>query len=221
MRFYMVPNTSGPSKKLWMNDGSLSSILAGLDRLVNAGVTDRARVGIAGLSQGAKYASYAIAHSHAFAAASVPVTVPSPMNSGGAYYAFPQEARDMNNHDDQGRIVDGLARAHAEESQVSDWADAVSTPLLVDASDGEWVLSVQPAIALRTRDKPVEMVVFPDARHIKKWPRQILNDWELNLDWFDFWLRDSHDSDPEKREQYQRWEKLKTPPTQIGRKLVN
>jgi dipeptidyl aminopeptidase/acylaminoacyl peptidase len=216
MRFYTVPNASGPSKKLWMNEGSLASILSGLDHLIDTGVADRARVGIAGLSQGAKYASYAIAHSHAFAAASVPITAPSPLNSGGAYYAASQGNRDMNNHDDEGRVVNGLVRARAEESQVSDWADTVVTPLLIDASDGEWVWSVQAAIALRTRGKPVEMVIYPDARHFKKWPRQIESVWEMNLDWFDFWLRDSRDPVPEKREQYQRWEKLKTTRAHTG-----
>jgi hypothetical protein len=33
--------------------------------------------------------------------------------------------------------------------------------------------------------------------------------WEMNVDWFDFWLRDSRDNSPDKKEQYQRWEKLK------------
>lgn len=209
MRFYMVGNSSGTSKKLWMNEGSLASILSGLDRLVSMGVADPARVGIAGRSQGAKYACYAIAHSHTFAVASVPSTAPSPLNSGGAYYASAQEVRDTNSHGDDGTITDGLERARSDEPQITSWADSVSTPLLVDASDGEWVFSVQAVIALRTRGKPVEMVVYPDARHLKKWPRQLETVWGMNLDWFDFWLQNSRDPAPEKREQYERWEKLK------------
>jgi dipeptidyl aminopeptidase/acylaminoacyl peptidase len=209
MRFYIVRSDSGPSKKLWMNEGSLATILAGVGQLVETGVTDRAMVGIAGLSQGAIWTSYVIARSHAFAAASVPHIIPSPLSAGGAYYASPQAARDRLAHGDDGQVIQGSERARADESMINTWADSVSTPLLVDASDGEWVSAVQAAIALRTRRKPVEMVIYPDARHFKKWPRQIESDWELNLDWFDFWLRDSQDPAPEKREQYERWEKLK------------
>jgi dipeptidyl aminopeptidase/acylaminoacyl peptidase len=208
MRFYMLPTAVGTSKKLWMIEGSFTSILSGLDHLVTRGISDRARVGIAGLSQGAKWTSYAIAHSNAFAAASVPYTAQS-FNSVGAYYAGAQFTRDVNSLGDDGKVIDGLERAHADESQISSWADSVSAPLLVDASDGEWVQSVQAAIALKTRGKPVEMVVYPDARHLKKWPRQLESVWEMNLDWFDFWLRDARDPTPEKKEQYERWEKLK------------
>jgi dipeptidyl aminopeptidase/acylaminoacyl peptidase len=215
--FYLVNNGDGPPKKQWMNEGVLATILAGVERLVEMGVTDRARVGIAGLSQGAKYTSYAIAHSHAFAAASVPMTAPSPLNSGGAYYASPQGSRDIYNHDDEGGIVNGLDRARAEESEVSDWADTVATPLLVDASDGEWVWSVQAVIALHDRGKPVEMVVYPNASHFKKWPRQLHSVWEMNLDWFDFWLRNSRDPAPGKREQYERWEKLRNDSAHVAR----
>jgi hypothetical protein len=57
MTFYMVNNDAGPSKKLRMNEGSLSSILAGIEKLIEMGITDGSRVGIAGLSQGAKYAT--------------------------------------------------------------------------------------------------------------------------------------------------------------------
>jgi dipeptidyl aminopeptidase/acylaminoacyl peptidase len=209
MRFYMLPTAVGTSKKLWMIQGSLASILSGLGRLVTMGVADGTKVGIAGLSQGAKWTAYAIAHSHAFAAASIPYTAQF-FNSTGAYYASPQGSRDENSLGDDGRVIQGLERARADESQISTWADSVSVPLLVDASEGEWNWSVQAVIALRTRGKPVEMVVYPDARHYKKWPRQLESVWEMNLDWFDFWLRDVRDPAPEKREQYVRWEKLKT-----------
>jgi dipeptidyl aminopeptidase/acylaminoacyl peptidase len=219
MRFYMVPSDSAPTLKLAMNEDSLSSILGGLQRLVRVGVADNERVGIAGLSMGAMWTCYAIAHSHVFRAASVPVIVPSPLNSNGAYYANAQVARDRLSKGDDGQTIQGTERAHLDESLIGSWPDSVSTPLLIDASDGEWVYSVQAAIALRTRGKPVEMVVYPDARHFKKWPRQIKSAWEMNLDWFDFWLRESRDNTPEKRGQYQRWEKMKSAGAQTGRKL--
>jgi dipeptidyl aminopeptidase/acylaminoacyl peptidase len=220
MRFYMLPTAIGRSKKLWMIEGSLASILTGLDRIVSMGVADRAKVGIAGLSQGAKWTSYAIAHSHAFAAASVPYTAQF-FNSTAAYYAHPEWIRDANSLGDDGKVIEGPERAHFDEPQISSWADSVSAPLLVDASDGEWVSSVQAVIALRTRGKPVEMVVYPDARHFKKWPRQLDSVWEMNLDWFDFWLRGSRVPAPEKKDQYERWEKLKATATHTGGPAIN
>jgi dipeptidyl aminopeptidase/acylaminoacyl peptidase len=210
MQFYIVGGQSGPSKKLWMNEGGLATILSGLQQLFTMGVADHARIGIAGLSEGEIWTSYAIAHSHAFAAASVTSITPSPFSTSGAYYANPQEVRDRLNRDDDGQVIQRAERARLDESQLGSWPDSVSVPLLVDTSDGEWVESVQAVIALRTRGKPVEMVVYPDAGHLKKWPRQIESVWEMNLDWFDFWLRDVRDPAPEKREQYQRWDKLKT-----------
>src|SRR5215469_1068151 len=212
VQFYIpkAGNASGVTEKLLMNEATLDTILAGINRLSEMGITDKSRVGIAGLSQGAKYASYAVAHSRAFAAASVTAVVPSPLNSAGAYYGSAEALRDNTNHNDEAQIVDGLERARAEESQVTDWADRVSAPVLVDASDGEWVWSVQAAIALRARSKPVEMVVYPHASHFKKWPRQLDSVWTMNLDWFDFWLRNFCDPSPEKKEQYERWTKLKS-----------
>jgi dipeptidyl aminopeptidase/acylaminoacyl peptidase len=210
MYFYMLPTAVGPTDKLWMIEGSLGSILSGLGELVSMGVADSAKVGIAGLSQGAKWTSYAITHSQAFAAASLPYTAQL-FNSIGAYYAVQQWYRDVNSRGDDSTVISGLERARSDESEISSWADSVSTstPLLVDASDGEWVMSVQAVIALRTRGKPVEMVVYPDARHFKKWPRQLESVLEMNLEWFDFWLRDVRDPAPGKREQYERWDKIK------------
>jgi hypothetical protein len=115
----------------------------------------------------------------------------------------------LNAHRDDAKLFEGLDRIHTDEPQITSWADSVSTPLLVDASDAEWAWSVQAVIALRSREKPVELVVYPDARHHKKWPRQLESVWEMNLGWFDFWLRDTRDPAPEKAEQHERWEKLR------------
>lgn len=81
--------------------------------------------------------------------------------------------------------------------------------LLSQAAYDQWVWSVQAVIALRPRGKPVEMVFYPDARDFKKWPRQFESAWEMNLDWFDFWLRNVRDPAPEKQNQYERWDRMK------------
>jgi hypothetical protein len=51
---------------------------------------------------------------------------------------------------------------------------------------------------------------LPGGSHMleRPWDRQIAM--QGIVDWFRFWLQDSADPDPDKREQYSRWEKLKT-----------
>ena len=72
-----------------MYEGGLATILSGLDRLASMGVIDRAKVGISGLSAGAKWTSYAVARSRAFAVASVAYVIPSPLSASGVVLGRP------------------------------------------------------------------------------------------------------------------------------------
>ena len=88
-------------------------------------------------------------------------------------------------------------------------ADLVDAPILVQASDTEYLLSLPAYDALRRRGKPVEMVVFPDEHHFLVQPIHKFVNYQRHLDWFQFWLRNVEDSAPEKLEQYKRWRKLR------------
>jgi len=63
--------------------------------------------------------------------------------------------------------------------------------------------------ALRTLDKPVEMIYMQDGVHIlvKPWERMISQ--QGNVEWFAFWLKGEEDPDPTKAEQYARWRGLR------------
>jgi len=206
-KLYWNPDTR-PSATQKMLEGNLANVLAGIQAVADKGIADKDRIGIAGLSYGARMVSYDISHSNLFKAASLPTIAPSE-DATWIYYAQSQSIHDLMSHDDQGRLVHSTEAVRIKEAAVTRWADAVKTPLLVDASDAEMAGSVQAVVALRERGKAVEFKVFPDAMHFKKWPRQIASVWQLNADWFDFWLRGVKDPDPTKREQYERWENLK------------
>jgi len=62
---------------------------------------------------------------------------------------------------------------------------------------------------LRENGKPVEMYVFPDEYHEKISPVHRLNSYNRSIDWFAFWLQGKQDSDPEKADQYRRWQAMR------------
>ncbi|MEE8294538.1 MAG: prolyl oligopeptidase family serine peptidase, partial [Sphingomonadales bacterium] len=63
--------------------------------------------------------------------------------------------------------------------------------------------------ALQAAGKPVEMVIYPDERHVKWQPAHKYMVYSRNLDWFNFWLQGIEDPDPAKAEQYLRWRELR------------
>jgi hypothetical protein len=65
-------------------------------------------------------------------------------------------------------------------------------------------------VLLRRQYKPVDAIVFPRGAHQLRRPRERLDSLQGNVDWFKYWLKGEKDSDPEKKAQYERWDKLKT-----------
>jgi dipeptidyl aminopeptidase/acylaminoacyl peptidase len=185
--------------------GNLAIVEAAVAASVKRGVSDGTRVGIAGLSYGSRITSYAITHSKIFHAAALTFVAPS-AEDALPYYSMSQSVQDVYRRSD---VAGSLEVVGAREASVTEWADRVQSPVLIDASDAEMAASVEAAVGLRERKKPVEFIVFPDALHYKKWPRQLRRVWQLNVDWFDFWLRDFREPDPQRADQFRRWDKLR------------
>ncbi|MBY8823318.1 Atxe2 family lasso peptide isopeptidase [Sphingomonas colocasiae] len=103
-------------------------------------------------------------------------------------------------------------------------AGRITTPILMNLADDEFLGALSSYWALRQAGKPVEMHVFPDEHHIKYQPAHRLAIYERNLAWFDFWLKDKEDPAPALSAQYRRWRAMKVqagpsaeqPGTQIG-----
>ena len=68
-------------------------------------------------------------------------------------------------------------------------ADLVCAPLLVNASESEYMTFVEPYRRLRAANRAVEMFVYPGDYHIKWQPAHRLAVYNRNIDWLNFWFR--------------------------------
>lgn len=191
---------------LWERESALTAIETISDELVERGIVDAARVGITGLSDGAETVWYSMMYSDHFAVAAA---------SGGGwsptiYYLVPADLR-RNFYNMSAKLqapgndTDERWRRISPEFHV----DTMDTPILIQAADSELLEAVPMHEALKDAGKPVEMRVFPGEYHVKFEPKHRAAVYERNVDWFNFWLRDVEDSNPEKLMQYERWRKLR------------
>ncbi len=66
-----------------------------------------------------------------------------------------------------------------------------------------------PYASLRDQGKPVDLQYIRTGRHNIPKPLQRLAHEEKLVDWFDFWLNDHQDRDPDNSAEYERWTKLR------------
>jgi dipeptidyl aminopeptidase/acylaminoacyl peptidase len=183
-----------------------ASLLMAVERLIDEGIVDPARVGISGFSHGAEILEFAISHTHVFHAA---------VESGPAardpyfYYMAGSNWHEVFLKWGLGGWPDGAARSKWKELSASLNADRIEAPLLVNSADSEYLASLALCASLEQLEKPVELFIYPNELHAKNQPKHRYEIYERNLDWFQFWLRDFEDPDPNKAEQYARWRRLK------------
>jgi hypothetical protein len=87
-------------------------------------------------------------------------------------------------------------------------AERVRAPLMLEAAESPYG-ALHYYTALKKRHKAVEMVIYPNETHVFHQPDHMLSSMERNLDWFNFWLKGEEAPDPAKKEQYNRWRKLR------------
>ena len=95
------------------------------------------------------------------------------------------------------------------EISVSENAEDIDTPLLMQVADREYFGTLPTFIALKDAGAPVEMYRFYDEYHVKWQPAHRYAVYNRNVDWFRFWLQDHQDPNSEKAEQYERWDMLR------------
>lgn len=191
---------------IWERISALSALEIIVDDLTDRGLIDPKKVGITGLSDGAETVWYAMIHSDKFAAAAASDGGWSPIwyhlvNSGlrKNYLSFAAELPPIaEGKFDRWRLIS--PEFHA---------DKIDTPILVQVADHELVQSAAGIAALQDAGQPIEAYVFPDEYHIKWQPKHKLAVYNRTIDWFNFWLRNVEDPDPEKAAQYDRWRKLR------------
>jgi dipeptidyl aminopeptidase/acylaminoacyl peptidase len=101
-------------------------------------------------------------------------------------------------------VPERFARLSAAEN-----VDRIHAPLLIHAPDDEYIISLPLYSAMRDRNKPVEMWIYPNEYHEKIQPKHRYSVYERNVDWFRFWLKGEEDPSPARKEQYDRWRKLR------------
>jgi hypothetical protein len=175
-----------------------------------AGRLDPARVGLSGHSLGANAGTYCISHSNAFAAAafrhgSVVERVRWDLFDTDLWQRGPNSIYARMHMPDPRNDPAGLW----DEMSVSRRAREINTPTLIQVSDSEYLGALPLWSALREEGKAIEMFVFPNETHQLVHPIHRLVNFERQLDWFKFWLKDEKDTSPSKRDQYDRWDRLR------------
>jgi dipeptidyl aminopeptidase/acylaminoacyl peptidase len=175
------------------------------------GPLDPSRVGLSGQSLGANAGTYCISHSSAIAAAAfrhgsaierarwdlfdTAAWRRDPVDGVYARFRMPDPRNDPTGRWD--------------EISVARRAGEINAPTLIQADSSEYLLTLPFWSAMHEQGKPIEMYVFPEEAHALIQPRHRLVNYERQLDWFRFWLKREEDSDPSKREQYDRWNRLR------------
>ena len=192
-------------------DEHLEGHLSAIDRLASLGLIDPTKVGVIGYSWTGWYVEHALIKvPERFAAATI---ADGNDNSYMQYRIiglgnppFEEQYERFNG----GKPV-GPGLLHWVENAPSFHLDQVKTPLRIEAIRptgllAEWELYS----SLWQQGKPVDLIYFPDGQHILQRPLDRFTSQQGNVDWFRFWLEGYEDPDPSKREQYRRWEQMKT-----------
>lgn len=184
--------------------------VAAIDELALLGIIDPEKVGISGYSFTGLTAAISITRApERFAAAVLANCDPLTMTG---YYSYV----DSPLHGQVERLFTGVAPNDKEGLQV--WIDkspalttsSIKAPVLVTAADPFHLLSLWDFYAaLRYQGKAVELQYIRSGKHNLVKPLHRIAHQEVIVDWFDFWLNEHRDDDPDKVEQYRRWKLMK------------
>jgi dipeptidyl aminopeptidase/acylaminoacyl peptidase len=175
-----------------------------VSHLSSLGLIDPRRVGLEGFSRTCYHVKYELAFGHlhiAAAAVSDGVDFGYIQAITGSAYAY---APVYN-----GALPVGEGLKRYLQSAPTFQADHIDTPLrleaIADRVSGEWEMYS----LLQMRGVPTEMFYYPDGLHELQKPREQLHSQEGNTDWFDYWINGHEDPSPDKKSQYDRWDRLK------------
>jgi dipeptidyl aminopeptidase/acylaminoacyl peptidase len=190
------------AKRRWTSP--LASLESALNIVGEIGIAEPNRRGITGLSSAAEIAIYAVTHSHMFQAASTSsLGWPDPY----FYYMGGNVWHQIFADWGLGYPEETMDRWREVSSALN--AERVRAPMLANTAETEYLSDLQTYTALEHFQKPVELFIYPNENHVKNQPKHRYEIYERNVDWFKFWFQDKEDPDPRKKEQYERWHKLR------------
>jgi dipeptidyl aminopeptidase/acylaminoacyl peptidase len=181
-----------------------ASLEGGVKIAIDRGIADPLRIGITGLSDGSSTVEWALIHSSLFSAAA---TSSCCWDSTGIATVGPSAARHFRDEGYPGVL--GRNDPFWKEVSLSDNARRISTPILVNASEEEFLDSLLTYTALREAGAPIDLFVYPGEYHARWQPAHRLATYRRSLDWFDYWLRGVRSTDSNRQGELKEWDRLK------------
>jgi hypothetical protein len=195
----------------------LEAYRSAIQSLTDAGLVDPTKVGVVGFSMSCWYAESALVKApQMFAAATIAdgfdYSYMQYMLFGPGPPALSEQANQV-----RGGSFFSDAKARWFRDSLDFHLDQVTTPVRIEAMNpasllAEWELYSP----LYLQHKPVDLIYFPQGTHIHQRPLEQYESQQGNVDWMRFWLQGYEDSDPGKRAQYRRWEKMKESARGVG-----
>ena len=161
--------------------GDYRDLMQGVDKIIEMGIADEARLGVCGWSYGGFMTSWIITQTQRFVAASIGAPVTNPMSFTGTadIPGFIEDFFGADHWDDL-----DFYRAHSPIFHVAN----VETPALIQHGDADARVPIEQGLqfysALHRRGVEVKMHVYPRQGHAIEEPRLLMHAMEKNLDWF-------------------------------------
>ena len=181
-----------------------SSLERGIRIAVDKGIGDPKRIGITGLSDGTSTVEWALIHSSIFSAAAV-----SSCCWDRTFTAFSGPVFGKHFLDEGYPGVLGHDDPFWNDVALEASARKISTPILVHASEDEFLTAIETYAALREAGVPIDMFEYPGEHHARWQPAHRLATYRRSLDWFDYWLRGVRSADPDRQSELKEWDRLK------------
>jgi len=176
-----------------------------VDYLIERKNVNPNQVGIYGWSHGGFIAEFLIAHSKKFRAASLGE---GGDHNPGVFWALgmtivPQTYENMFGGPPWGDTLTNYLGFspffHVEK---------IEAPLMLEFSESA-MLGLEMYVPLKYLEKPAELVFYKGEEHNFVKPKARIASMARKVDWFNYWLLDTKDPDPQKEEQYRRWDEMR------------
>ena len=181
-----------------------SSLEGGVRLIIDRGIADPRQIGITGLSDGSSTVEWALIHSSLFSAAATSScctdsTFVATVGPGAARHFLGEGYPGVLERDDP----------FWKEVSLGDNARRISTPILINASEEEFLDTLITFSALREAGVPVDLFEYPGEFHARWQPAHRLATYRRSLDWFDYWLRGIRSKDADRQPELIEWDRLK------------
>jgi dipeptidyl aminopeptidase/acylaminoacyl peptidase len=188
---------------------AVASMEAALQDLINRGIVDRERTGIAGYSRGAEVAAYVMTQSKMFKAASLG-DGSAGVNSDG-YWSWGTRGGPAWYESLYGGSAydsDAYVRGNYRKLSPAFRAHSFAGPLLEQSTETMASFVFERMTLLRKSGIPVELEFYPNESHILWHPGHAAAAMQRTVEWFNYWLLGKRDPSSSKNEQYLRWQAM-------------